>query len=207
MLPGNVQPLFDAQVAGINRVQRSPPAWSAISFYCLRSGKADWSGVPAFPCTDEFRLAEVRFRLAGAGYKATLYSVSGHIFEFAITPGSKAVAFATWEEEPRATLLDDPNRPPVGRKEPEPLPLAWHTFLERHPTEPPRGWALHDEDTAHRVALEDGEYLILAERAGEEFILHRVEPQAEELFHLRECDGSPERLTRGLDEIMGYDGD
>jgi hypothetical protein len=65
---------------------------------------------------------------------------------------------------------------------------------------------LHDAAAAYRVALLDGEYLVLAQRAGEEFILHRVDPPADGLFHLRGCDGVPERLSQAVDQVLGYDG-
>jgi hypothetical protein len=89
VLPDDVQLLFDGQVAAITRVQRLPPTWSEIDFYCLRLGKVDWSCAPSFPCTDEFRLAEVRFQAAGASYRAVLTCGAGHIFDFAITPGPR----------------------------------------------------------------------------------------------------------------------
>ena len=57
----------------------------------------DWSGVPSFPRTGEFCLAEVRFSVGGNGYKAALTSISGHIFDFRILPSPKAIAFANWD--------------------------------------------------------------------------------------------------------------
>src|SRR5262245_28440167 len=106
VIPVEGQPLFDAQVVSINHVQRLPPSWGEIDFYC----RPDWTGASLFPCTDEFHLAEVRFRIAGRSYKAVLSSINGHIFDFVITPGPRNVAFEPWEGEPTAVLLSDPLR-------------------------------------------------------------------------------------------------
>ena len=197
VLPTEAQPIFDAQVAAINHVQRLPPSWGEIDFY----RRPDWSGVPLFPCTDEFRLAKVRFRVGGRPYKAVLSSISGHIFDFAITPGPKAVAFEAWDGTATCVLLGDPLRAPTGTREPETLPAAWQEFLTRHAGEQPSGWVLHDARTAYRVVLNDAQYLILAEREGPEFILHRIEPARERLYYLKHHDGIPEALER-IESVM-----
>ena len=202
-LPSDTQPTYDAQVAAVTRVQRLPPTWSEIDFYCLRLGKVDWSQAPSFPCTDEFRLAEVRFRAGGTSYRTVLSCIAGHIFDLATTPGPKSVAFTPWEAEPNVTIVGDPQSPSIGHKEPESLTLAWRLFLERHRGAQPPGWVLHDATTAHRVALTDAVYLVLAERGDEEFILQRLYPPAEGLFHLQGTDGVPEPLTRDLHQTLG----
>lgn len=202
VLPAAAQPLFDAQVAAITRVQRLPPSWTEICFYRMRRGRADWRGVPLFPCTDEFRLAEVRFHIGGQRFRATLTSIGGHIFDFATTPGPKHVAFAAWDAEPRVALLADPLRAPTGKKEPESLPAAWTTLLQPRAGAPWGDWQLHDAGTAYRLALNDGEYLVLAEREGDDFILHRIEPHADGLFHLPHHDGVPRPVVGGLEALM-----
>ena len=100
VLPPQARGVFDAQIAGITLVQRLPPRWSEISFYRQRHGKVDWSDLPAFPRTGEFRLAEVQFSVEGRRYKATLTSIGGHIFDFTVIPSAKAVAFADWDGAP-----------------------------------------------------------------------------------------------------------
>src|SRR5678815_3940260 len=75
VLPDSMQPIFDAQVAAINHVQRLPPAWNEIDYYCRRGGRNYWNTVRTFPCTDEFRLAEVVFHVEGKRYRATLTSI------------------------------------------------------------------------------------------------------------------------------------
>jgi len=99
VLPAAAVPVFDAQVAAVTLVQRHP---HEICFYRRRHGKVDWSGVPTFPRTGEFPLAEVRFPVAGRGYKATLSSISGHFFDFSVTANTRKVAFK--ELDSRNTL-------------------------------------------------------------------------------------------------------
>jgi hypothetical protein len=191
--------LFDAQVAAINHVQRLPPSWGEIDFYC----RPNWTRVALFPCTDEFQLAEVKFRIAGRSYKAVLSCINGHIFDFAITPGPRKVAFEPWEEGPTAVLLRDPLVAPTGKKEPESLPVQWQKFLARHSGDRPDGWVLYDETTAYRVVIDNAQYLILAERQGPQFILHRVEPTGNRLYYLKHHDDIPEPFNRELETLMG----
>jgi len=200
-LPTAAQHIFDAQVGGITLVQRSPPSWSEIRFYRIRRGRPDWSGVPLFPQTGEVRLAEMRFRAAGRSFKSALASINGHIFDLVTTPGPKAVAFLPLEVEGNVNLLADPLDAAV-KKVPEVLPAAWENLLRRRSSAPSGAWVLHDRTTAYRVALDDGEYLVLAEREGDQFILHRLEPAADGLFHLQHHDGTPERLAGDPEDLI-----
>ncbi len=73
-LPEPAQPIFEAQIAGITLVQRLP-GWTEIDFYRRRSGRTDWSDIPAFPRTGEFPLAEVRFSVATPRNKGGHWSI------------------------------------------------------------------------------------------------------------------------------------
>src|ERR1700730_15082452 len=124
VLPTAAQSTFDAQVIAITRVQRHP-RWTEICFYRIRKGKVNWSDVPVFPCADEFRLAKVRFSVQAKSYTATLTCVKGHIFDFAVTPGPKKIAFGLWDSAPAVQLLDDPLRAPTGQRPAENIPETW----------------------------------------------------------------------------------
>lgn len=199
ILPERAQPIFDAQIAGITLVQRLP-RWTEIDFYRRRKGQTDWSDVPAFPRTGEFPLAEVRFTVAKRRYKATLYSIGGHIFDFAITPGPKAVAFVAWDGPASTRLLADPLVVDSSRM-PEPIPVAWREFLAHRQGARPGGWTFHDADTARRVTLEEGEFLILAERPGDEYVMNRIEPPASVLY-LASHNSSPEPIEGDLSDVF-----
>jgi hypothetical protein len=202
VLPPAAQRTFEAQVAAITHVQRSPPSWSEISFYRLTRGVVDWTGVPLFPYTDECRLAEVRFSAAGRAFKSTLTCIGGHLFDFVTIPGPKAVAFETWEPNATARLLADPLRAPTGRREPEALPKAWLDVLGTCRAGFHGTWQLHDAQSAYRVAVADGEYLVLAESEGERYILQRVEPPAEGMFYLPHYDGVPEPVVGDVGALI-----
>jgi hypothetical protein len=200
VLPPQVQLNFDAQVAAITLVQRHPH-WTEIAFYRRRNGKVDWSGVPMFPRIGELRLAEVRFTAKGRRYKATLTSIAGHIFDFAITPSPKAIAFADWESAPSVRLLTDPLTVESSR-ETEPIPDAWREFLARRQPQDTDGWAYHGSETAYRTTFDDSEFLVLAERQGDEFVLHRIEPPASTLFYMESHDGTPEPIKGDIDDVF-----
>lgn len=202
VLPPAAQLPFEAQVGAITRVQRSPPSWSEISFYRLTRGSVDWTGVPLFPCTDEFRLAEVRFRAGGRAFKSTLTCIGGHIFDFVTTPGPRAVAFETWEPDVMVRLLGDPLRAPTGVREPERLPQAWLDVIGTHPAGCHGAWQLYDAQSAYRIAIGDGEYLVLAESEGDRYILQRVEPHADGLFYVPHHDGVPEPVVGDVETLI-----
>lgn len=109
----------------------------------------------------------------------------------------------TVEAQPNAVLPADPLRATTGKREAENLPVEWRKFLAEHPGAAPVGWEFHDGTSAYRVALDDGQYLVLAAREGAEFILQRLEPPAERLFHLVHTDSIPEPLGRELEAIVG----
>ena len=194
VIPPDARSVFDAQVAAINRVQRLPPSWSEISFYRIRGREPDWSGVPLFPCTDEFRLAEVNFHVAGKPYRAVASCVAGHIFELAVSPRPKEAAFATWDSHAQVKLLGNPLHAPTGEPASEVLPAVWSAFLTNGSA--PAGWTLYNGTTASRVTLDDGEYLVLAERKGDEFLLQRLHPPADDLFLYEPGEATP-RLVQG----------
>ena len=204
LLPTAAQSILDSQVAAITLVQRAPPSWGEICFYRRRRWRVDWGGVALFPCTDEFRLAEVRFKANGRSFRSALTCIGGHIFDFATTPGPRRVAFAPWEGRPIAVLLKNPLDLPTGARAPEPIPQAWEEFLRRHGTPRESDWQLHDAATAYRIIVGDAEYLILAERSGDEFILHRTEPPSDGFFHLVEHDGRPEPMEGSVEAVFGH---
>jgi len=200
VLPAPAQPIFDAQVAGITLVQRLP-GWAEINFYRRRQGKVDWSDIPAFAHTGEFLLAEVRFSAAGRRYKATLTSVGGRMFEFLISPSPKAISFASWDGDPSARLLADPLIAQSSRA-PEPIPTAWREFLVGRHGQQPGDWTFHDADTAYRTTVGQGEFVVLAERAGDEFVMHRIEPPASNLFYVAPHDGTPEPISGAIQDVF-----
>ena len=191
VLPLNAQAIFDAQVGAINLVSRLPPDWSSIMFYRRKRGKTDWSNVPLFPCTEERRVVQVRFKVKGTSYKATLHSIEGHIFDFSISPGSKPIAFAEWDGPASTKLLSDPcSLQETERHQTETIPTAWRDFVTKF-QQSESTWIFHDESTAYRVTLSEGEYLVLAECEGAEFILWPTDSTGSEFFIVKDISESP----------------
>jgi hypothetical protein len=187
VLPPPARVTFDAQVAGITRAQRN---FNEICFYRVRRRKVDWSDVPSFPRTGEFGLAEVRFSVGGQKYKARLTSIKGHIFDFTIRPGPKAITFSVWDSGASARLLADPLINDAAN-EPQAMPDSWREFLRGPLSSIADGWIVHDGESVYRTTIGDAEFLVLAEREGDEFILHRIEPAGTTLFYLGSHDGRP----------------
>ncbi len=201
VLPEDAKPIFDAQVSAITKCQRILK-WNEISYYRMRGGKVSWDSVPLFPCTDEMELVQVRFKSGSKRFKATLISIAGHIFEFHLQPGGRAVAFTPWEGTSQTTLLDDPMRQPTGRRKPVVLLPSWIDFLKKHRSTPFEGWTLYDETSTYSVSLDTGEYLILAEREGDKFVLQRIEPPSRHPYYLDSHDGTPELLSKSFESVI-----
>jgi hypothetical protein len=190
VLPAQAQTIFDAQVGAITIVQRDP---NEIYFRRIRAGKVDWNDVPSFPRSGEFRLAEVQFSVGGRCYKASLNGVNGHIFDFVVIPNSNAITFADWDGTPSVLLMSDPLTVEPSNK-PQPIPDSWRDFLARNNAAVAGDWTLRDSQTAYSIAFADGEFLILADRNLDQFVLHRIEPPASTLFYLDSHDGLPEPI-------------
>jgi len=201
VLPAQAAPVFDAQVRAITHVQRLP-GWTEIDYYPRRYGAVDWGRVPTFPRTGEFALARVRFAVERRRYRAVLGCVAGHIFDFGITPSPQTIAFADWDPGAGAELLSDPSAPDSDASAPG-LPAAWPDVVATvggHAAA--AGWALHDATTANRVTLDEGEFLVLAERDGDEFVLHRLEPSSDVMFRLVSHDGTPEPIRGEIGDFL-----
>jgi hypothetical protein len=192
---GPLQATFDAQVAGVNLVQRGAPGWTEIIFYRMRRGRVDWSDLPSFPRQDEFALAEITFSVGGRRFRSKLTCLSGHIVDFGTHPGPKSVAFAAWDSGAEAQLLSDPTRPGQA---PNRVPAEWLGLRARHPSADGGPWSLHNEATAYSITLHAGEFLVLAEREGDDFLLFRVHPPGG--YWIQEGhDSTPAKLNQSIE--------
>lgn len=193
--------VFDAQVRAVAHVQRLP-GWTEIDYYPRRRDTAGWAGVPTFPRTGEFPLACVRFAVEGRRYRAVLSCVAGHIFDFGITPSPQRIAFAEWDSPGSVDLLTDPSLAD-GEAPGIELPDAWRDVVGTvGALAAAAGWALHDATTVGQITLDEGEFLVLAERDGEEFVLHRREPPSTVMFGLTSHDGTPEPIRGGVESFL-----
>lgn len=113
--------------------------------------------------------------------------------------------FSAWEGEARAALVAtslDSGAPPF----PEPVPEAWTRFIATTSTDR-RGWSRHEIGAEYRVALDEGEFLVLGERVGDDFLLYRLEPDPRIFFIQRGHDARPERLQGSISEWLSSQSD
>lgn len=197
VLPAQTRAIYDAQIAGIAVVHRHS---NELYFGRNISRSVDVASVPTFAHTGEFRLAEVQFCVGSQRFKATLNCFQGHVLCFEVTPNPKWVAFADWDDAPSTRLLSDPTTLQF-ENEPHQIPDSWREFLANH-SSLSRDWSLLDSATAFRVAFADGVFLVLAEREGPEFVLHRIEPTASTLFYLESPDAVPEPINGGISDFF-----
>jgi hypothetical protein len=83
---------------------------------------------------------------------------------------------------------------PAGARRIEPVSPVWQAILERESGLAHLDWVLHNEEPAYRVVLDGAEYLVLAERNGEQLILQRLEPWTDQLFYLASHEDTPEAV-------------
>jgi hypothetical protein len=98
-------------------------------------------------------------------------------------------------------LLADPLGASEARQ-PEALAPAWRRILGRHQGRQPSGWLVHGEMTTYRLALSDAEYLVLAERDGDEFLLGQVDNADTGLFHLESHDEAPKPFDHDVEALL-----
>ena len=117
--------IFEQQVRATTSAQRYLD-WNEVIFYRKINNIVNWSGIPSFPRTDEFRLATVGFSIAQRPFEASLHCVNGHIFSIHFSPGSKQVAFDEWDGKPSVKLAENPMTTAVSSEQ---VPTSWANFL------------------------------------------------------------------------------
>jgi hypothetical protein len=78
------------------------------------------------------------------------------------------------------------------------VPVEWQALASRYPSAASSGWLLHGPASAHAVSLEQGEFLILAEREGDEFLMLQTSPSGG-YWTLDGHDGIPRPLGVRVD--------
>jgi hypothetical protein len=196
VLPTEAQAIFDAQISAVNGVTRYL-GWNELIFYPKTPG--DWGNVPKFTGTGSLQLAEGVFKVAGKKYRARLECYNGYLAFLKVWPGSKTIAFEPWDGQAQVALL---NNPLVEHKKEAPaLSPDWIAVLKRQKAMPATNWTLHDGSSAFPVALEEGEFLVLGEREGDEFILQRVDPPGKDLYFQNGHDAKP-KLAKALEKLI-----
>lgn len=193
--------VFKSQMSAVNLVQRHPHG-TIVAFYRKRWWRVNWDGVLLFTRNDEFPMAKVTFKVGGKQFKATLYCIKGHIINFNISPSPKSIWDQPFDETPTVEVIADPMKIQPVPAHGEIIPEEWKRLKSNFDAKKFSDWTLHDSQTAYRMPMDDGEYLILAERGGREFVLWKLDPASSEFHYMPEHDSQPEQVGMDVTRIL-----
>jgi hypothetical protein len=183
-LPESSAESFRQQVACINKVQRTLD-WTEICFYSTRGGRVRWPEAVLFPNRGDFQLAIVEYRIGSTRYRTMLHAVAGHIFSFVTRPPIKEASFGRVEDL-AVVAVGDPLTPAAGDQShqrflPSSYLAWWQTARGAHEH---NAWLVLEPDKTYVVHLSADDYVVLAERAGEEWL---VVPEREGDGYIHHC--------------------
>lgn len=182
-LPAASAAQLRAQIRQINRVQRVLD-WTEICFYAMRRGRVHWPEAVLFPNRGEFEFAIVRYGVDGQRFETRLGAVAGHVFDFVTRPGIKAACFGPVEgltvtrvgnpADERASTLD------LQRFLPPSYLTSWQAVRDAAAA---NGWSVLAPSEAYLVHMTTEDFVVLAERRGEEWLLAPARPDAGAIHH------------------------
>jgi hypothetical protein len=204
-LPEGPKQINQGRIDLINHVVRYLQ-WTDIQFYQMRKGKAVVDEGPLFPCRSKQQivLAEIRFSPAGTAkvWTSRIYAVCGHMFSIVTSPSPKPISFSSPFTLKGVQLVDDPMQE---------LPA---TLMERRRKRLPPdfeelagqsipGWDVFQSSQVYSVALDEGEYLLLAERGGHAaFLGVRMEGKSNDVWLLSHDDRKTRKAGATLKEAL-----
>jgi len=204
-LPEGPRRINQRRIDLINHVVRYL-RWTDIQFYQMRKGKAVVDEGPLFPCrsNQEIVLAEIRFCPAGTPkvWTSRIYAVCGHMSSIVTTPSPKPISFSSPFTLKGVKLVDDPMQE---------LPATMLERLrERLPSDFEQlagqsiaGWDVFQPSQVYSVALDDGEYLLLAECGGRAaFLGVRMKGKSKDVWFLSHDDAEPKKAGATLNEAL-----
>lgn len=201
-LPEHIRGVYLEQTQSINKVQRYLD-WTEINFYHFREGKSDWRSVQKFRRTDEFTLASVGYRIRGIDFKTTLKGVAGHIFSLITRPSIKQYSFEEIETIHSVRIHDDPTF--LASKEiptRDKLPPAYLEHIENEGIYSIGGWNILEIKEVCQISLSTGDFLIFAERQGEEYLMTRDNLWDQGIYYTNVSEDKVYNEEGPLKEIM-----
>jgi hypothetical protein len=203
-LPEHIRDVYLKQTHSINKVQRYLD-WTEINFYHLRRGRPDWGSVQPFKRTDEFTLASVGYRIKGIDFETTLKGVSGHIFLLVTRPSIKPYSFEAIEAIHHVRIHDDPTLDCSAKmRTRDKLPPEYLEHIRREGAESIGGWNILEPEQVYEVSLPKNDFLVLAEKQGEEYLMTRDNLWDQSIYYSSIADGKLYRQEGPLSEIMVY---
>ena len=202
VLPAAAIPIFDTQVAAITRVQRTPPSWDPVGSR-IRAASLTGVALPCFPAPTNFsRVAENSLHCPRQAVQSSLDEHCRAHFRPDHYAQSEARRILRVGGATGGQTVGQSLSRPIGAKSPRDYWPQWQNILQRYGDQFPARWLLHDENTAHRVALSDAEYLIVGEKEGVEYLPYHVEPAIEGLYYLEHYDDTPEPFRGKIESLL-----
>jgi hypothetical protein len=201
-LPLHIRETYDRQVASINYVQRILD-WTEICFY--RRGKNRWEGVPQFAndSIEDIKIAKITYLIGGKKFSSTLGGVCGHIFDLVTRPSIKQYAFQQIDKVISIKLLEDPTVIPTAAPAAKlKLPKAYKEFMGTAGGEGINGWLVLPPEEIYSISLAEGDFLLLAEREGVEYLLSLETAPSKGIYYCATSDGAPVVQKGSLEQIM-----
>jgi hypothetical protein len=201
-LPEHIRGVYLEQTQSINKVQRYLD-WTEINFYHFREGKSDWGSVQRFRRTDEFTLASVGYRIKGIDFETRLKGVSGHIFSLITRPSIKQCSFEEIAAIHYVRIHNDPKllsstEIPARDK----LPPEYLEHIEKEGIYSIGGWNILEPKEVYQISLSTGDFLILAEKQGEEYLMTRDNLWDQGIYYTIVGEGEIYKEEGPLKEIM-----
>jgi hypothetical protein len=172
-----------AQIAHINRAQRILD-WTDICFYAMRRGRVHWPEAVLFPNRGEFELAVAVYHVGGQRFRTQLRAVAGHVFGFVTRPSIKAACFGPVEDLSVARVGNPAHQaagpPELQRFFPSSYLIYWQAARDAPAA---NGWSVLAPSEAYLVHLTTEDFVVLAERQGEEWLLVPARPDAGAIHH------------------------
>lgn len=201
-LPAAHRGLYHSQVNSINKVQRTLE-WTEILFYCMKSGKVRWNPDHFFPNRGEFKVGSVDYVIKGVHFTTTLTSIAGHIFSFVTRPSIKPHCFDQIDEVRSVKIIGDPaDRNVEIAINVGYLPDEYRRYIESGAPLEVNGWHLLTPQEVYPVPLPAGDFLILAVRQGEEYLMTPDETDDVGIYFTRVGDTTVHRQRGSFREIL-----
>ena len=201
-LPEHIRQVYRDQIQSINKVQRYLD-WTEINFYHLKQGKPGWGSVQQFKRIDEITLASIRYRIKGIDFETTLQGVSGHIFSLVTRPSVKQYSFEEIEAIHYVRIHDDPTLDCYEEmRTRDNLPPEYLEYIKREGADSIGGWNILEPEQVYQVSLPKNDFLVLAEKQGEEYLMTRDNLWDRGIYYTSVGDGKLYKQERPLTEIM-----
>lgn len=214
-LPPAARQLFDAQMDRVNRIQRHSSGKEA-NFYPMRRGKPVYEERFLFPLRDQTVLATVHLNIRGGqdSLRAEVELVEGWAFslKFNKSPGKPSqdeihVADVEILNDPMIAASADSTSGAKRRQEVlarihSKLPDEYLQLVGEGKCTTVNDWAVFGIGGIRKVVQQDGNYYLLAERAGMGAIGVKEDDSFGQVYYLAYGDGRGEKLNVGFCKFL-----